>query len=1288
MLSYQLAKHFLAFLDTRETPKSYERVLKMPPRDLSDLIGRLTRQVLSPSRPESELVERILLWLVYTTGQLTTEQLDDALVNEEGRSDYRLPSAQSIVELCGSLVSLDDGDKIYLSHWTIAQHLKDHLPVPPPDAHARVAHTCLRYLQRIDLDDALDPESIEFEEMTKKHPLLPYAVVNWGRHAREAGSHLDVDVVIALLTSKTQWPVHQLLWRKACSNNSTADQYPPESCSALWVATYFGIEPVVHRLLADSLEDIDQKDASYGFTPVEEALYQDYGGLVETLLDAGATATARSLRLAVSGGFVELVYRLIDGGVDPNDMDGEKYSVLEQAVITGQHEVAEELLRRGISLPARTLREASIWTRLGNDWDTKMWNVLRKYLPERVANTGIYVAAMTAASGANLKGLQEMAENGLEIKPGKSHSGLISRAIEAVQDEGDSSVLDYLLSKGVRVTASNLYSVIEGAAEGNKIGKMLESILSSGSYATRDKGNDSDGEDDYDNILDPVDRAIRTGNAWALGLLINKTGRKVEDDEKTREHLRQAAGDGHTDLVRLLLQHGVAPYEEEDPDYDNALVEAIKNGHPDVVSVLLPHYQEENETAREARKAALEAATAEAGSVEDMKAILEAEKDSDQRATLASSALVAAVKAGSSEKLRCLISYGADVDALNDHGVTALAAATKKNNLDLMEVLLLCLADPNKRLYHGRTSLHTAAKEGFMDAAKLLLARKAKLNMIDLYGVTPLAEAAAGGHRDMVQLLLARGAAVAIRDQWGDTAATKAARRGDAETARLLNESSAPYQQGGTELHRIAIHVKAARAITLLATYDCLDAKNWYGETALYRAAEKGRNSIVEYLLFKGAKANLGTWSQQTPLMRAAEMGRADVVRLLLQWDAAGVNSHDRYGMTALHRASLHGHRSIAQDLLAAGADNSLKTLAGHTAAYLAAKAGHLNALRVLLGESLAGSSAQGEGGEDASCLKIATQEGHTSIVEFLLSRREASPAAADPDRTVSSTKDQEKLLEDAASNGQVAIMEALLKNGADPNKIPADSSGWKDSHLLTTTARNYRSHSPELVCDMLRLLLRFGANVNAEDHNGHTALKSAVGEGNAAAVAVLLDAGASLGKTSRRILNKSLLVTAAEKGNAAIVRQLLNAGAAVNGAEDEEDDGDKALGAAATAGHADVVQVLLEAGADVNARHGWAEATVLEETATKKQFEIVRLLLRAGANVDVVAGWANVDEISEALSGSNMGATRRLIQQARADRERIEETLRQRLWDMDEPELHAVLKECGVKGDPDADEE
>jgi ankyrin repeat protein len=1037
------------------------------------------------------------------------------------------------------------------------------------------------------------------------------------------------------------------------------------------VVTYFGIETVVRHLLVDNHE-IDERDASYNFTPLEEALYRGHFALAETLLSAGATATASCLRLAIYGEFLELVCHFLDEGVDPNDTGGDGYSALEQSVILRRYAITEELLRRGISLPSRTQRETTIWRNLGHRWDTKMWHILRKYLPEGVASKGIYVSAITATEIPNLKGLKEMVENGFELVPGKTDSGLISRAIEVVKDKGDDSVLDYLLSKGVRVTASNIFAALEGATKYNKLGRILERLLISESDVP-----DND-DDDYSGLLDPLKSAIRSGNAWAVELLLDKTGRSLEDSDQAGDHLQSAAREGHTDLVRLMLERGVAPYDAEFPDFTNALVEAIENSRTDLVSTLLPYYQKDDEPAREARKAALEAAT-KVGSVDNIEAILQLEKDTKQRVALASSALVSAAEGGSLETLTHLISRGADVNEFNDYGNLPLAQATSNNSLETMRVLLRNKADPNKRLNRGSTSLHIAAREGRLEAAKLLLTNRARLNAIDSDGMTPLSEAVSSGRHDLVQLLLGKGAAAAIRDQWGDTAAARATKRGDTEIAKLLNEASEAYEQGGTEIHRIVVKVKAPRAIALLESYKCLDRENWYGESALYRAAEKGRTTIVEYLLFRGAKVDCKTWSGQTPLMRAAEVGMADVVRLLLQWDA-DVNLQDRYGMTALHRASFHGYRSIVQNLLAHGADSTLQTHKKHTASHLAAMAGHLKTLKVLLSKSLASL----QGGTEGSCLELAIQEGQASVVEFLLTRQDAGC-----DAVCGAGEEKNTLLEKAVRNGQVAIMEALLKKGADPNMPTGSLSAMNETSLIIYTVRNYQDHPSKVVCDMLRLLLRFGADVNSETNSNDTALTVAVCEGNTEAVAILLSAGADFVKSpnNRSVWNDSLLVTAAKSGNCTIVRQLLNAGAVVDPVGDDGDDDDRALGVAVEEGHVEVVQLLLEAGANVNARHGWAQGTILEEAATKGHSEIVRLLLRAGADVDIKPGWANKAEISDALEKSNTGKTRRLIQQAQIDRERDSNTLRQRLWDMDNPELHLVLMECGVQRFSDIDD-
>jgi len=110
--------------------------------------------------------------------------------------------------------------------------------------------------------------------------------------------------------------------------------------------------------------------------------------------------------------------------------------------------------------------------------------------------------------------------------------------------------------------------------------------------------------------------------------------------------------------------------------------------------------------------------------------------------------------------------------------------------------------------------------------------------------------------------------------------------------------------------------------------------------------------------------------------------------------------------------------------------------------------------------------------------------------------------------------------------------------------------------------------------------LLTAGANVNASNRDGFTALSQACTNGNARMAEMLLKAGADA--NSFQAEGQSALMTAARAGNADVVKALLDHGAEVNAKESWR--GQTALMWATAENHPDVVQVLVDHGADVNA--------------------------------------------------------------------------------------------------------
>ncbi len=119
-----------------------------------------------------------------------------------------------------------------------------------------------------------------------------------------------------------------------------------------------------------------------------------------------------------------------------------------------------------------------------------------------------------------------------------------------------------------------------------------------------------------------------------------------------------------------------------------------------------------------------------------------------------------------------------------------------------------------------------------------------------------------------------------------------------------------------------------------------------------------------------------------------------------------------------------------------------------------------------------------------------------------------------------------------AAAKGRYDIAEYLLANGANPNK--ADAKGTTALHLASNQATSQ--------VEIVRLLLAHKAAVNAKDQDGNTPLLLAQ---NPAIIEALVGAGADVNAANKEGL--TALFAASEGGQIPIVKLLLSKGAKAN---------------------------------------------------------------------------------------------------------------------------------------------
>ncbi|MEN9705815.1 MAG: hypothetical protein RLZZ393_1694, partial [Pseudomonadota bacterium] len=160
--------------------------------------------------------------------------------------------------------------------------------------------------------------------------------------------------------------------------------------------------------------------------------------------------------------------------------------------------------------------------------------------------------------------------------------------------------------------------------------------------------------------------------------------------------------------------------------------------------------------------------------------------------------------------------------------------------------------------------------------------------------------------------------------------------------------------------------------------------------------------------------------------------------------------------------------------------------------------------------------------------------------------------------------------------------------------------------------------------------LLKSGADVNAQQLDGATALQWAAYRGDAALAERLLKAGAKPGLANHN--GATPLWLAASRGEASVVRALLKGGADAN---EKLPLGRRPLMLAARAGSVDAVRALLERGAEVNASESERGTNALMQAADQGHAAVIKELLLHGANVAAVSKAVMRDGRSAALGNS-----------------------------------------------------
>jgi ankyrin repeat protein len=259
---------------------------------------------------------------------------------------------------------------------------------------------------------------------------------------------------------------------------------------------------------------------------------------------------------------------------------------------------------------------------------------------------------------------------------------------------------------------------------------------------------------------------------------------------------------------------------------------------------------------------------------------------------------------------------------------------------------------------------------------------------------------------------------------------------------------------------------------------------------SLLRACRNENLEMINQLLISGVSVNVRdkfTSSGNRLLMCAVGRKNNNIFNLILKYNP-NLDDQDEYGETALMHAVNNGQLSMIKKLIEIGSNLNLQNSKGQTALMLAACKNQPEILSVLMASG--------------ANPNITNNKGDTPLM-FVIEQSEMLK------RMISNSTDLEitdifgqTVLYLACHNGHYESVKILLDAGAQSEPRLEKSKHNK----LPLAAASSQGH-----LDIVKLLIKFGVNINLQEDNGNTALFNATKNKKIEIVKYLLSIGADV---------------------------------------------------------------------------------------------------------------------------------------------------------------------------------
>jgi ankyrin repeat protein len=529
-----------------------------------------------------------------------------------------------------------------------------------------------------------------------------------------------------------------------------------------------------------------------------------------------------------------------------------------------------------------------------------------------------------------------------------------------------------------------------------------------------------------------------------------------------------------------------------------------------------------------------------------------------------------AARGGDVEALRTLIARGEDINAPHGDGMTALHWAAERGDLEMTNLLLYGGANLGAGTRIGNyVPLHLASKAGSAVVVKALLEAGSAVDpATTTTGVQPIHLGAESGNPEVIRTLVHHGADVDAREHsWGHTPLIFAASQNRTEAIRALVElgadASIHSQTVDVDLRSQVDGAAKERLAGVLQQFREQEAdrdEDWTASPeqvqAAVRAARRVQlaDEVPEQEGEQGRQGSVGGWGGLNPLLHAVRAAHVEATLALLEGGADINVVSDGDATSPLLIATVNGHFDLAMILLERGADPNVASDAEATPLYAAINLAWApksryaqprshefqNTTYVELMEALLEAGADpnvrltkdlwykwsGRNGVGATAFWRASYGTDVTAMRLLVAYG-ADPRIATkkgPDRRPFFPENQAP--RDTVPNDSASTEDEEEK--LDPSGLPPVPEGGPSTYPIHAASGvgygenysegNVHRHAPGGWLPSIQYLVEeLGADVNARDQNGYTAVHHAAARGDVDVIRYLVEKGADVTLISRK---------------------------------------------------------------------------------------------------------------------------------------------------------------------------